>query len=330
MKNTIINEIVCAMMPVLEQEQLDELKRQLNIQFAKYDVSLKETALVVYDDTDYEIIKKFAMAKLATGKSQRTVKNYCAVIKALADSSEKSVVEMNEDDIVSYLYSYQTTHKIGNTTLRNMRAYLSSFFSWCRKSRIIDRNPMDMVGTIRSDTKIKKPFSDEEVVALKDACETPRELALIDFLDSSMVRIGELVGLDRDNIQINERECVVYGKGRKERIAYFDGAAKKHLEEYLATRTDNNPALFVTERKPTNRLSAYGVRHVLKSIAKRADVSNVHAHRFRRTGATRCLDRGMPLDVLSGMMGHTDTKTTQIYARRNSRVVKNYYLSVYA
>jgi site-specific recombinase XerD len=188
---------------------------------------------------------------------------------------------------------------------------------------------MDLVETIKPDKLVKLPFSDEEVVALKDSCKELRDKAMVDFLNSSMIRVGELVKLNRDDIFFGERECVVFGKGRKERIAYFDSSAKMHLEEYLKARTDSSPALFVSLGEKANRLSVKGVQTRLKLIGKQANVTKVHPHRFRRTGATRCLIKGVPLDILQELMGHSDIKTTQIYAKNNKQTIKSYFTRVY-
>lgn len=327
MKEDLINGIILGMMPYLNEKQLEQLKFQLRMKMTEYTVEKKSTELTVYDDTDLGLLKKFIEAKAAARKSTKTLRNYTDHVKGMILGIGKKLVDIDEDDINMYLYRYQVERGVGKTTARNIRASMSSFFSWLRKTGRIDRNPMDLVEVIKPDQTIKEVFSDEQIIQIREECTNKRDLALVDFLNSSMIRVGELQKLNRSDIEFNERECIVFGKGSKERVAYFDGHAKIHLQAYLEERTDNNPALFVG-LKPMKgrfeRLTINGIQDTLRRLGKRVGF-RIHPHKFRRSGATRNLEKGMDLYDLKDILGHTKIETTLIYARKRRKLIKLSY-----
>lgn len=327
MKEDLINEILMAMMPILDEEQLGQLKLQLFMKFTAYNIEEKKTALAVYDDSDFEMMNRFLAAKASARKSPGTLRNYSEHIRLMIEGVGKRIKDIDADDISLFLYNYQVRKGISKTTARNIRASLSSFFSWLRKTGRIEKNPIDLVEVIKVDSRIKEVFSDEDIIKIREKCDNKRDLALIDFLNSSMVRVAELVRLNRSDIQFGERECIVFGKGSKERIAYFDGNAKIHLESYLEERKDDNPALFVG-LKPINgkfeRLTISGVQDAVRRIGKKLGI-RVHPHKFRRSGATRNLEKGMELYDLKDLLGHTKVETTLIYARKRRKLIKMSY-----
>ena len=327
MKEDLINEILMAMMPILDEEQLGQLKLQLFMKFTAYNIEEKKTALAVYDDSDFEMMNRFLAAKASARKSPGTLRNYSDHIRLMIEGVGKRIKDIDADDISLFLYNYQVRKGISKTTARNIRASLSSFFSWLRKTGRIEKNPIDLVEVIKVDSRIKEVFSDEDIIKIREKCDNKRDLALIDFLNSSMVRVAELVRLNRSDIQFGERECIVFGKGSKERIAYFDGNAKIHLESYLEERKDDNPALFVG-LKPINgkfeRLTISGVQDAVRRIGKKLGI-RVHPHKFRRSGATRNLEKGMELYDLKDLLGHTKVETTLIYARKRRKLIKMSY-----
>lgn len=330
MKEEIINGILYGMMGMLNEKQLAELKKLLRIKLFNCEITRQNTELTLYSDYGTHLVEKFIEAKMASGRKKSTCEVYRGKIRDVLCYIGKPVELITEDDINSYLYEYQAHGKAQTISAKNCRAYLSSFFSWLRKNRYIKENPMDLVDSIKVAEKVKQPYTDEDVVALRDNTENIRDLAIMDFLNSSMVRISEMCGLNRDDVIFTDRECVVIGKGSKERVVYFDGQTKTHLQQYLAARTDDSPALFVhLKHSKYIRLKASGVRRMLKNIGNKANVDKVHPHRFRRTGATRCLINGVPLDHVQALLGHTDIKTTQIYAKCNKLAVKNSYMRVY-
>lgn len=327
MKEDLINEILLAMMPFINESQLQELRMQLKMKMTSYQISKKSTELSVYDGSDIGMLKKFLEAKAAAGKSMKTLRNYKDHAQKMIQNIGKKLVDIDEDDISTYLYRYQKEHEISKTTLRNIRASLSSFFSWLRKTGRISKNPMDLVEPIKEEQRIQEVFTDEQIVQIREACDNKRDLAIVDFLNSSMVRIGELQRLNRSDIEFNERECIVFGKGSKERTVYFDGNAKIHLQAYLDSRTDNNPALFVG-LKPINgtfeRLSINGIQEMLRRYGRKIGF-RIHAHKFRRTGATRNAEKGMDSYDLKELLGHINLSTTFRYIRKRRKIIKVNY-----
>lgn len=327
MKEDLINEIIIGMMTCLNEKQLEQLKFQLRMKMIGYKVEKKSTEITLYDASDFGILKKFLEAKAAARKSPKTLRNYKDHVQGMIQGIGKKLTEIDEDDISMYLYRYQVERGISKTTARNIRASLSSFFSWLRKTGRIDRNPMDLVEVIRPDQTIKEIFTDEQVIQLRENCTNKRDLALVDFLNSSMIRVGELNKLNRSDIEFNERECIVFGKGSKERVAYFDGNAKIHLQAYLDSRKDNNPALFVSLKAVNGkyeRLTISGIQDALRRLGKKSGF-RVHPHKFRRSGATRNLEKGMDLYDLKDILGHTKIETTLIYARKRRKLIKMSY-----
>ena len=327
MKEDLINGIIIGMMPYLNESQLEQLKLQLRMNMTGYKVDKKSTEITVYDDSDFGILKKFLEAKAAARKSPKTLRNYKDHVQGMIQGIGKKLTEVDEDDISMYLYRYQVERGISKTTARNIRASISSFFSWLRRTGRLDRNPMDLVEVIKPDQTIKEVFSDEQIIQLRESCTNKRDLALVDFLNSSMIRVGELQQLNRTDIEFSERECIVFGKGSKERVAYFDGNAKIHLQAYLEERTDNNPALFIG-LKPVHgkyeRLTINGIQDTLRRLGRRVGF-RVHPHKFRRSGATRNLEKGMDLYDLKDILGHTKIETTLIYARKRRKLIKLSY-----
>jgi integrase/recombinase XerD len=325
MKDEIIREILYAMNGKLNAEQLDELKMILYMKLNDCEVSKKQAAIVVCDDSTMMILKKFLTAKVVERKSDKTVRYYKGVLQRFLVYVQKRIEDIDTDDIRKYLYIYRQNCNISKTTMDNIRRVLSSFFRWLVRNRYIIFNPMDLIEKIKPDQTIKDCFTDEEIVTMRDNCTNLRDLALVDFLNASMVRVGELVRLNRDDIDLSGRECVVFGKGSKERPVYIDGNAKVHLLEYLSSRKDNNPALFVSNKAPYNRLTIGGVQDALKRLGVRSGVTKVHPHRFRRTGATRHLNKGMPIEQVKELLGHAKIDTTMIYLTVNKNIVKSNY-----
>lgn len=324
-KEEVIRDILYGMMPILNEGQLDKLKETLYMKLNDYEVARKETAVAIRDNTSERVLQRFLAAKTVERKSEGTIKYYGGVIKRFIDNIPCAVTETTTDDIRAYLYRYRKQSNLSKTTMDNVRRVLSSFFRWMVRNRYITFNPMDLIERIKPDQTIKECYSDEQIVAMRDSCTNPRDLALVDFLNASMVRVGELVKLNRTDINFTERECVVFGKGSKERPVYIDGPAKVHLEEYLAGRTDANPALFVSLKSPNSRLTIGGIQEALKRLGNRVGIPKVHPHRFRRTGATRNLNKGMPIEQVKELLGHARIDTTMLYLTINRNIVKSNY-----
>lgn len=267
------------------------------------------------------IIEEYIRRKSLEGCSDNTLRQYHDYVSQLSNSIGKRLEDMNTTDIRSFLSNYQETRKCTNRTMDNMRRAFSSFYNFIEEEyRIL--NPVKRIHKIKSEKTLHTPFTDEEIVMLQDACKNIREQAILDFLSSSGVRVSELCGLNRNAISLITREGIVFGKGSKERKIYIDARTKVHLEKYLSKRTDFNQALFVTANAPFNRLTKTGCEYLIAQIGMRASVERCHPHRFRRTLATRLIDRGVPIEQVQQILGHTKIDTTLIYAQVNQSNVK--------
>lgn len=269
-----------------------------------------------------EYLKIFLDAKKIEGCSERTLDYYEKTIRHLLSYVSTSLRKISTDEIRSYLVAYQKINNCGKVTIDNIRRNISSFFSWLEEEDYILKSPMRRIHKIKAKTVVKEIISDEVIEKLRDECHEKRDLAIIDILYSTGMRVGELVNLNIDDIDFEQRECVVFGKGEKERRVYFDAKTKIHLKEYIESRRDNNPALFVTLNAPHNRLRISGVEIRLRNLGKRLGFSRIHPHKFRRTMATRAIDKGMPIEQVQKILGHSQIDTTMQYAIVNQTNVK--------
>ena len=235
---------------------------------------------------------------------------------------DKSVKRIVTEDLRDYLSEYQKNSKASKVTIDNIRRILSSFFSWLEDENYILKSPARRIHKIKTGKTVKETYTDEELELMRDHCDTSRDLAIVDLLASTGMRVGELVALNKKDIDFEKRECIVLGKGDKERKVYFDARAKIHLEEYLKERSDNNPALFVTLNQTYERLKISGVEIRVRKLGKELNINKVHPHKFRRTLATRAIDKGMPIEQVQVLLGHTKIDTTLQYAMVNQNNVK--------
>ena len=256
------------------------------------------------------------------GCSERTIQYYKSTAEDLLSKIEVSVRKIPTEEIRSYLSEYQKESKCTNVTIDNIRRNLSSFFSWLEEEDYILKSPMRRIHKIKTKTVVKNVISDEDIEKLRDNCKEKRDLAIIDLLYSTGIRVGELVNLNIDDVDFEGRECVVYGKGDKERRVYFDAKAKIHLKEYIENRTDSNKALFVTLDAPYDRLKISGVEIRLRELGRKLNLTRIHPHKFRRSMATRAIDKGMPIEQVQKILGHSQIDTTMQYAMVNQSNVK--------
>ena len=320
MKKELITEVLQLMLPVLDNAQLKQLKQVMEQTLFYYDVAGKEVKLE--KDDSYDLVQMFIAAKRIEGCSEKTLRYYQTTIDAMAASLGKNVRHILTEDLRTYLTEYQNKHQSSRVTIDNIRRILSSFFSWLEDEDYIIKSPVRRIHKVKTASSIKETYSDEELEKMRDNCEELRDLAMIDMLASTGMRVGEMVLLNRDDINFTERECVVFGKGDKERIVYFDARAKLHLQEYLDSRADDNPALFVTLRAPHERIQIGGIEHRLRDMGKRLNIPKVHPHKFRRTLATMAIDKGMPIEQLQRLLGHQRIDTTLQYAMVKQSNVK--------
>lgn len=269
-----------------------------------------------------EFLDMFLDAKRIEGCSDRTIKYYRTTIEHFIGEVETMVRKITTEEIRGYLASYQKRNNCTNVTVDNIRRNISSFFSWLEEEDYILKSPTKRIHKIRTKTSVKNVISDEGIEKLRDNCKNIRDLAIIDLLYSTGIRVGELVNLNIDDIDFEGRECIVYGKGDKERRVYFDAKAKVHLKDYINSRTDENEALFVTLDSPHNRLKISGVEIRLRQLGRRLELERVHPHKFRRTMATRAIDKGMPIEQVQKILGHSQIDTTMQYAMVNQANVK--------
>lgn len=270
----------------------------------------------------YDILIDFLSIKKLEGCSIETIVGYYNTLYKFVGYIHKEYKNITADDLREYLINYQSINSINNRTLDDIRRCISSFFNYLEMEEIIQRNPTRKIHKIKYEKVVKKPFSDIELERIRDSCKTLRDRALIDLLVSSGCRVSEVVRMDIDDFDMEKREIIVYGKGGKERVVYIDARTKLHVQQYLDSRTDSNKALFVTKRAPFNRLSKNVIESIVRQIAKEANVENAHPHRFRRTLATSLINKGMPIEQVQMILGHSKLETTTIYAQVNQESVK--------
>jgi site-specific recombinase XerD len=321
MKQKFITEVMQAMLGSLNNAQLEKLQEVLeHALFYKDLIETEEN----YDDkiANHTLLESFISAKRIEGCSEKSLTYYRTTINAMLIKIDKNVQEMETDDLRSYLTDYQQEKNSSKVTVDNIRRILSSFFSWLEDEDYILKSPVRRIHKVKVASMIKETYTDEQLETMRDNCNELRDLTMIDILASTGMRIGELVLLNRDDINFEERECVVFGKGSKERMVYFDARTKIHLQNYLQKRTDDNVALFVSLKAPYKRLKIGGIERRLHDMGKQLGIPKVHPHKFRRTLATMAIDKGMPIEQLQHLLGHKRIDTTLQYAMVKQSNVK--------
>lgn len=307
----ILNE----MADYLNISQMKKLQETLLKHLAENEAKTEEIPNVEY-------LKMFIDAKQIEGCSERTLQYYRVTIEHMLGSIETPIRKITTDEIRGYLVDYQKVNNCSKVTVDNVRRNMSSFFSWLEEEDYILKSPMRRIHKIKTKQPVKETITDEMIEKLRDNCTCVRDLAMIDLLYSTGIRVGELVGLNISDIDFEERECIVFGKGDKERRVYFDAKAKLHLQEYIESRTDDNPALFVTLDAPHARLKISGVEIRVRELGRKLNIDKIHPHKFRSTMATRAIDKGMPIEQVQKILGHSQIDTTMQYAIVNQNNVK--------
>lgn len=318
MKEEFITEIQLQMLPYLNNEQLKQLQKALEHTLTNYEVSKSE----VTHNEQVDTLTLFLTAKRIEGCSEKTLSYYRNTIVDMLTGIDKMAPQITTEDLRVYLTKYQNERKSSKVTIDNIRRILSSFFSWLEDEDYIVKSPVRRIHKVKTAQIVKDTYTDEALELMRDNCDNQRDLAIIDLLASSGMRVGEMVTLNRDDINFSERECVVFGKGNKERLVYFDARTKIHLQNYLDSRADTNPALFVSRRAPHERLNIGGVEIMLRTLGKRLNLQKVHPHKFRRTLATTAIDKGMPIEQVQQLLGHQKIDTTMHYAMVKQQNVK--------
>ena len=301
---------------VILDETLRNVLKDFDLVEAKCEFDVKQS------QENSILLMNFLASKHVEGCSERTIRYYHSTIDKMLNVVNKKIEFISTYDLRKYLADYKDNNNASKTTIDNVRRVLSSFFSWLEDEDYILKNPVRRIRKIKTKKVVKEVISDENFEILRDSCSNVRDLAMIELLASTGIRVGELVNLNIDDVLFNERECVVLGKGDSERIVYFDAKTKIHLLKYLENRTDNNPALFVSFKKPYKRLGINGVERRIRELGNGANIKKVHPHKFRRTMATNAIDKGMPIEQVQKLLGHVQIDTTMQYAMVNQSNVK--------
>ena len=323
MKKTLINQIQMEMSGVLNNAQRQKLCDVLEHCFFNVDVVALDNENLIQSKSNQTLKEEFLSAKQIEGCSLRSISYYGSTLDNLIKNLQKPFNQVETEDLRVYLSEYQKRNNASKQTIDNIRRILSSFFTWLEDEDYILKSPVRRIHKIKTTKQVKETYSDETLERLRDNCKCIRDLAIIDILSSTGMRVGELVKLNRADVDFANRECVVLGKGSKERVVYFDARTKLHLQNYLNSRKDENEALFVSLLEPHNRLEIAGVEIMLRKLGRSLEINKVHPHKFRRTLATRAIDKGMPIEQVQKLLGHQKIDTTMEYAIVDQQNVKN-------
>lgn len=318
MKQELINSVLSQMMPYLNNDQAARLQETLEHELFHLTITQEGAT----PENSVLPLDAFLSAKKVEGCSEKTLAYYRKTVQDMLDGIGKTAQQVTTDDLRCYLSSYQERRGAGKVTIDNIRRILSSFFSWLEDEDYILKSPARRIHKVKTAKVVKDTYTDEALERMRDGCGNLRDLAIIDMLASTGMRVGELVLLNREDINFEERECVVLGKGNKERVVYFDARTKIHLLNYLDSRQDARPALFVGLRAPHGRLTIGGVETMLRTLGKALSIPKVHPHKFRRTLATTAIDKGMPIEQVQQLLGHQKIDTTLHYAMVKQQNVK--------
>ncbi len=322
MKDLLLNGIMNQLKCILDTEKTILVSEIVMNELSKYEINKLANDHEVIKRENSNLVSVFISAKRIEGCSEKTIGYYKSSIDKLLIAIPKDIHEITTNDIRCYLAQQQDSKNLSKVTIDNLRRIFSSFFSWLEDEDYITKSPVRRIHKVRTDTLVKDVLSDESMEILRDNCTEIRDVAMIDLLASTGIRVGELVKMNREDIDFQERQCIVFGKGNKEREVYFNARTKIHLKCYLEQRTDNNPALFVSLSSPHSRLTISGVENRLRQLGKRANIIKVHPHKFRRTLATMAIDKGMPIEQVQKLLGHVKIDTTLHYAMVNQTNVK--------
>ena len=324
MKTEVICNITKDMEDSLTDYQLNKLKESLIINFEKVEFIIKTDELKHQEELNENksMIDSFISSKQVEGCSERTIKYYREIIENFVNDFDISIKQISTNEIRNYLSNYKENSCCGSTTIDNIRRVLSSFFSWLEDEDYIVKSPVRRIHKIKTAVVVKEVLTDENLERLRDECENIRDLSLIELLISTGMRVGELVNLNINSLNFEDRSCIVLGKGNKEREVYFDAKTKLHLKEYIAKRNDSNEALFVSMKEPHQRLSISGIELIVRTLGMNSNINKVHPHKFRRTLATMAIDKGMPVEQVQKLLGHVKIETTMHYALVNQSNVK--------
>ena len=324
MKEIFVKNVVSKTTGFLDNDQRIKLKKILTEICLNYQIEIiEQTKKQEMQKNNTDILNKFISSKEIEGCSTRTLNYYRENINKMLDAVNLSVNEITTETLRKYLANYKSNSKASMVTIDNIRRTLSSFFAWLENEDYIVKSPVRRIHKVKATKKVKETLTDENLEKLRDTCSNVRDLAILELLISTGMRVGELTRLNIADMNFQERSCIVLGKGNSEREVYFSAKSKMYIKKYLETRMDNNEALFVSLIKPYNRLGISGIEIAIRNLGKQANINKVHPHKFRRTMATMAIDKGMPIEQVQKLLGHIKIDTTMEYAMVNQNNVKN-------
>ena len=318
MRELFVEKVIYTTENFLDNNQRIKLKEILTEICLNYQIEiLEQSQKEETQKNNIDILNKFISSKEIEGCSTRTLNYYRDNINKMLNTINLPIKEITTEILRNYLADYKSNSRAGMVTIDNIRRTLSSFFAWLENEDYIVKSP------VRRIHKVKETLTDENLEKLRDTCSNVRDLAILELLISTGMRVGELTRLNISDMNFQERSCIVLGKGNSEREVYFSAKSKMYIKKYLETRTDNNEALFVSLIKPYNRLGISGVEIAIRNLGKEANINKVHPHKFRRTMATMAIDKGMPIEQVQKLLGHIKIDTTMEYAMVNQNNVKS-------
>ena len=324
MRELFVEKVIDLAGEFLDNNQRIKLKEILTEICLNYHIEmLEQNRKQEIQKNNEEILKKFISSKEIEGCSVRTLKYYKDNITKMLDTVNLPINEITTETLRNYLSNYKNNSNAGMVTIDNIRRTLSSFFAWLENEDYIVKSPVRRIHKVKATKKVKETLTDENLEKLRDTCSNVRDLAILELLISTGMRVGELTRLNIADMNFQERSCIVLGKGNSEREVYFSSKSKMYIKKYLETRTDNNEALFVSLIKPYNRLGISGIEILIRNLGKEANINKVHPHKFRRTMATMAIDKGMPIEQVQKLLGHIKIDTTMEYEMVNQNNVKN-------
>ena len=324
MRELFVEKVIDLAGEFLDNNQRIKLKEILTEICLNYNIEiLEQSQKQEIQKNNEEILNKFISSKEIEGCSVRTLKYYKDNISKMLDTVNLPINEITTETLRNYLSNYKNNSTAGMVTIDNIRRTLSSFFAWLENEDYIVKSPVRRIHKVKATKKVKETLTDENLEKLRDTCSNVRDLAILELLISTGMRVGELTRLNISDMNFQERSCIVLGKGNSEKEVYFSAKSKMYIKKYLETRTDDNEALFVSLIKPYNRLGISGIEIVIRNLGRKANINKVHPHKFRRTMATMAIDKGMPIEQVQKLLGHIKIDTTMEYAMVNQSNVKN-------
>ena len=323
-KNEVIHKIMKDMVTYLSPYQLKKLKTTLQNKLEDVEINLilDKEKLNADRNSNANLLKMFISAKDVEGCSSKTLKYYKEILEKFIKDIDKAIKDITTDEIRHYLTNYKEERGCSLTSIDNIRRVLSSFFKWLEDEDYILKSPIRRIHKIKTLKQVKEPFTDEEIEKMREECKNIRDLTIIEMLYSTGIRVGELINLNIKDVNFAERSCIVLGKGNKQREVYFDVKTKLHIQDYLKTRDDDNPALFVSRNKPHQRLTSATIEFFIRELGRSLNIEKAHPHRLRRSFASLAIDKGMPIEQVQRLLGHIKIETTMQYVMVKQSNVK--------